>query len=237
MAVEDTSMAASSTSGTMVTPKPSPFLLQHRRRAGPLRAEAEIGADRHMRDAEVSRQYVFAEGLRRQARQILIEAKLVEPLYPDPGQSARPRLGRHQLEGWRVGFEEAAGVWHEGDHAQRCLGQGFMRKRDHMLVAAMHAVKIAKGDRRAPVGCIDGSAVLDDAHGTSQMHSGSRAGWIGRPTPATREILRGGRGASTPGGRGRQSNLAEGASTMASPFSTFLPSTMQAQSSVTRRLA
>ncbi len=38
-------------------------------------------------------------------------------------------------------------------------------------------------------------------------------------------------------GRARQSNLAEGAITSASPFSTGLPSTRQTQSSVTRRLA
>lgn len=40
-----------------------------------------------------------------------------------------------------------------------------------------------------------------------------------------------------PDSRLRQSNLADGASTIASPFSTGLPSTVQTQASVTRRLA
>ena len=155
IAVDEKSPRASERSGAAVTPNPCagaelPERLDVAR--APL-AEAKVGADNHVPHPEPADQHVTGEGLRVERRELRAERQLVEHLDPELLEPPRPRVGGHQPKRRCARCEEGAGVRLEGDDAERRreLGRRRVGERQHRLVAEMHAVEIAHGDRRAAI--------------------------------------------------------------------------------------
>jgi hypothetical protein len=182
------------------------------RRAGPALAKAEIRAHDHVADAKPTGQHVAGERLGREARETRVEGQFGQHLDAQLLQPVGARLGVHQAEGRGVGGEELAGMRLERHDAKRCAGSPGQV--DHMGMAPVHTIEIADRHRGA---AFFGAGKLVVAH---DPHGAHLTGLVG-----------GGQDAQT----GGQSNLPEGARTIASPFSTTVSSTRQWVASVTRR--
>jgi hypothetical protein len=130
--------------------------VQHRVVAGAPRAEAEIVAHQHVAHAQSRHQHVGDEALGRQGREVLVEAQQdhvvdaatlqLEHLVAQRGDARRGEFG---LAG--AAREEVARVRLEGEHAGRhaAMARLVAQQRQHGLVAAVHAVEVADGQRRA----------------------------------------------------------------------------------------
>ena len=182
-----------------MTPKPSvgPKAAQIRGGAGAALAEAEIGADDDMRQAEpvgsTSRAKASGVSAARPASN--------GSSYSRSTPSLASRLARASAfisrNGGASGAKNCARMRLEGDHAQRRVGRGLRAGEvDHRLMAQMHAVEIADGGR--------GAAVRRPSD--RSRISVFACAWPGRPGPV-------------------QSNLRLGARTSASPFSTTVSPT------------
>ena len=212
--------------------------------AGPFRAEMEIRAHHDMGDADTVDENPGGELFGGERGEGGGEGQLVQDVDADLFQPMRAGIRAGQAEGGGVGGEQLAGMRFEGHHAKRGVqAQGFgAGEVDHGAVADMHAIEVADGDGGAAVGSGNILVVAHDPHGRRgiagtgavQEDAGGERGLCPRRVPRLpQDICK----TKETGGAARQSNLREGASTVASPIRTFLPSTRQRQSSWTRRLA
>ena len=109
-------------------------------------AERDVEAGGDVLHAQALDQHLFDELAVAEASHLEVERQQIEQVDAEAGQRPGLLAVGHQLEG-RLGWpEQAARVRVEGDHPQRrMVGQRrFRGLRDHLLVAAMHAVEIAQ---------------------------------------------------------------------------------------------
>ena len=128
-------------------------------------------------------QHLFGEFAIGQMGELRAERQDVEHVDAQRLQGPGLLVGLHQQEGGLVRPEIGAGMGIEGDHAQLAaeLAGGLGGERDHLLVAAMDAVEIAHGQRRAAVAVRQVLPALDD----SQTPHLSLRGAMIRASPST----------------------------------------------------
>ena len=144
--------------------------------------EGEVVARDHVACRQASDQDLLDEGFGGPARERRIEPQHDQEIDPHGLETTRLETKRRQAEGFRIGLEHPSGMGLEGQHppldagvAGDASGLG-----DHRLVAAMHPVEIADGNRRVP--CVPGQIVemTKDPHGAKKV-SAPRARVKGKP--------------------------------------------------------
>jgi hypothetical protein len=151
IAVDDTSRPPIATSGAMVVAKPkrSPRAARSSARAAAALAEAEVGADHDMGDAQALGQHGAGKVFGRQRRQRLVERQLEQVLNAQLGQPVGAAFGVHQAKRRGVGLKHLAGVRLEGDDAQgrgpraRSITDWWPRCRPSKLPMAQEAPRAA----------------------------------------------------------------------------------------------
>jgi hypothetical protein len=137
------------------------------RAAGAALAERDVEADGQMAHAQALVQHLLGEIAIGEIGHLGVEGQDVEQVDAEIGQGLGLLLGVHQPERLGVGLEDPARVRLETDDAQRRLGglSGAGGRRDHPLVAAMHAVEIAERHGRAAIRRRQILPAGDDTHG------------------------------------------------------------------------
>ena len=137
--------------------------------------------------------------------------KLIQFFDTHFGQPRCARSTAHQSERGTVWRKICPRMWIKRHDTQRRINCRRPRHFNDRAVPEVHAIKVANRSGSAAIGVFYKLVIRDNPH--APVSSGA--------------------GGSVQG----QSNLREGAKTVASPISTFLPSTEQWQSILTMRLA
>ena len=155
MRVEETGSAPSMHASMTVTPKPcrAPSALQELRRAAARLAEMKIVARHGGGEAEPADQHIADEILGAAIGERAVEGQDQRAVKPErSGKRRLQRRRRQPVE--RPAGKEGARMRLEGQHDAGDIAPLRLRprRRQHRLMAAMHAVEIADGHDPAPPG-------------------------------------------------------------------------------------
>ena len=150
------------------------------RRAGPVGAEMKIKADCRSGHGEALDQDALDEILSGQVCQRLVEREHDGAVEPGGGEEAQFGCRVGQAEQRLAGMEEGPRVRLEGQRRRRPPKRRgpLLRRRNHRLMAAVHAVKIADGDDRAGKRLIWRAGRRGIAHDAEILHRHRGLRWL-----------------------------------------------------------